>query len=365
MASGTRRKADRLTTAGNRAVLRAIRAMMVRRSGSGPAEAPLLSGGPATSEAKGRPVIFLHPGFARTATTTLQYHVLSRHPGLRYLGRPGPTPELDAGLAELCNADSAYFDDARVARLFRSAAAEDARPVVISNENFSLYKSKDKGLIARRLHAIFPEARVFFTLRRQEDLVASFYLTKLRKYLKGSNYLSFDEWFDIKRRSLHRSIFDDVRFFDIIECWAALFGRDRVRLFLYEDLRADPEGYARAMAGYLGVDAALFHALLSQRRDNAAMSIRYLATMRLAGRLLPRRWVRNLSHRLGRAGRPVKVEIGEGPRALIAEVCGEGNRRLQETYGVDLAGHGYTLDRPPTPAALGGVVRGSPGQARG
>jgi len=38
--------------------------------------------------------VAIHPGFVKTATSTLQRHVFPRHPEIAYLGLPAPTAEL-------------------------------------------------------------------------------------------------------------------------------------------------------------------------------------------------------------------------------------------------------------------------------
>ena len=246
---------------------------------------------------RGSNSVVVHPGFVRTATSTLQERVFAQHPEVHFLGLPAPSKELAWAIRHLCNADSLYFDEKRVGEIFaRSLAdADPGKTAMLSYENYALYESKDKGLIAERVRRLFPSARIAFTIRRQEDLVGSWYLTKLRKHIKGKNFPTFEEWFRIKNREPHRSILDDLRYFTIIEGYASLFGRERIGIFLLEGLKRDPRRFADRLAGFLEVDASIIYGSLTQHVENAAMSQRYLDLWMRFGPFLPKKIVRKLS----------------------------------------------------------------------
>jgi hypothetical protein len=55
-------------------------------------------------------LLVIHPGFAKTATTSLQQGVFARHPQIHYLGVPAPDPALDALLRRIPREDSTRFD---------------------------------------------------------------------------------------------------------------------------------------------------------------------------------------------------------------------------------------------------------------
>lgn len=314
--------------------------------------------------ARGRRV-FIHPGMVRTATSTLQRHVFARHRGLCYLGIPAPSPALDWAVAHICQADSIYLQADRLHDVLEAAvaAADRGQAILISYENFAFCKSKDKGLIAQRLAALFPEARILFTIRRQEDLVRSRYLTDLRKLIKLRSFVEFDDWYWFGFREAYRHIFDDLHYGEIIGCYAELFGRDRVSVHLFEELRADAGTYAARLAATLGVDAGEFASLLADKQDNAAMTEAYFRFWRRFGHLLPRRLVRKLARRTDRRpGRPARIELPPKVRNHLAGLYAGSNARLSELLGIDLARYGYSL---PGPAAAASPTSWPPGPASG
>lgn len=305
--------------------------------------------GPGTS---GGGRIALHPGFVKTATSTLQRHVFPRHPQIAFLGLPAPTPELEWAIRHLCQADSTHYEPQRVKDLLAAAiaAAPSDRLVLVSYENFALYESKDKGLVAERLAELFGGARVLFTIRRQEELVTSWYLTKLRVRIKRKAFVPFEEWYWWERREPHASILDDLRYSRTVEVYVRLFGAEAVRVVPFELLRREPAEFARACALALGVDAEPFARLLEGRRENASMSQAYFDFWRRFGHLLPRRLVRNWARRMPmHAGPAARIALPEAVRADIARLVAEDNRRLAALSGWDLATLGYTLEAAAEP----------------
>lgn len=314
------------------------------------------------ASALGRRIV-VHPGMVRTGTSTLQRHVFARHSGLQFLGLPAPSAGLEWAVAHLCQADSIHLQAARLRDELEAAiaAAAPGRTLLISYENYALYKSKDKGLVANRILALFPNAEIVFTLRRQEDLIVSRYLTDLRQRIKLKSFIAFDDWYWFGFREAYRTIFDDLHYFRLLDYYADLFGRSRVQAILFEELKDDPDAFSDRFAGVLGIDAGEFRALLRGQRENASMSQAYLRFWRDFGHLVPRRIARDLSRKMDRrGGAPARIELTDEMRAHLAGLYGEGNARLADRFGVDIARYGYSLSRegapPPSQDRVGGTT---------
>jgi hypothetical protein len=303
--------------------------------------------------------VAIHPGFVKTATSTLQRHVFPNHPEIAFLGLPAPTAELEWAIRHLCQADSTRFEGERVAATLRAAAlaAPPERLLLVSYENFALHESTDKGVVAERLSALFPTAYILFTIRRQEELVTSWYLTKLRVRIKRKAFIPFEEWYWLERREPHLSILDDLCYAPVVETYRRLFGADRVTVVPFELLKREPAAFARACASALGVDATMFAELLTGRRENASMSQRYFDFWRRFGHFLPRRLARKWARRMPMHDGPsARIELGEAIRADIAGLVAADNRRLAELTGLDLAGLGYTMAAPEKPERVVGAA---------
>jgi hypothetical protein len=291
-------------------------------------------------------MIVIHPGMVKTATSTLQKHGFACHPSIHFLGTPPATEELDWAIREVGRADSLYYDEAAVADVFRRAlaAAPSGRTIVLSHENLAFCEAKDKGQVGARLKALFPDAKILFTLRRQEDLVVSLFLTRLRHHIERKTYLPFDEWFRVAVREPHLTVLDDLRFHTIISHYARLFGRDRVGILLFEELKAAPETFARKLAQFLDVEGDRLAALLRNKKENVAISQNYLAFWPHFGHMLPRTVVRAIALRMPRfAGAPARIRLTRKQQTVLRELCAEENARLDADFGLGLDRYGYSL----------------------
>jgi hypothetical protein len=299
----------------------------------------------------GRRVV-IHCGLARTGTSTLQQHVFPAVDGVTYLGLPAPAPALDWAIRHLCQADTLYLEAERLAGVL-SKAIEAAAPdstVVLSYENFLLYKSKDKGLIAERLKALFPDAEVLIVLRRQESMVVSRYLTNMRKQIKHGALIPFDEWWEVERREAYRSVFDDLQYARMVDYYGRLFGRERVHVLLFEQLQEDAAAYAEQLAALLGTDARQVRHHLLSHRENVAMTAGYYGFWRSFGHLLPRQFARKLAMRLrSRGGARVAINLTPAMHAELRLLCADENAALARSHGLALARYGYLLPAADAP----------------
>jgi hypothetical protein len=291
-------------------------------------------------------VIVIHPGMVKTATSTLQKHGFARHPEVHFLGTPAATDELDWAIREVGRADSLYYDEAAVSDVFRRAlaVAPASRTVVLSYENYAFYESKDKGQVGARLKTLFPGAKILFTLRRQQDLVVSLYLTRLRHHIERKTYLPFDEWFRVAAREPHLTALDDLRFQTITSHYVRLFGREQVGILLFEELKAAPESFAHKLAHFLNVNAEAMAALLRGRKENVSISQSYLTFWHHFGHMLPRSVVKLIALRMPRfRGAPARIRLSPKQQTVIHELCAEENARLEAEFGLGLDRYGYCM----------------------
>jgi hypothetical protein len=301
-------------------------------------------------------MIAIHAGFVKTATSTLQRGVFSQHEGINFLGLPTQDDRVAAAIHAIAKVDSIRFDLRRIRETFRhhleSGAAREV--TLVSYENFTLYESRDKGIVAHRLKDVFGDCRIFFTMRRQEEMVRAWYLQKLPKYISGHNFLEFDDWLKLKMQEPHKSIMGELDFNPTVRYYEELFGRENVELFLFEHLRQNAADFAQRMASWLGVDPTRFARLLAQAHYNPTITQRQRDFGRFTTTYLPR-FLADRGARL--VPRPVRrrfkqfLERGPGAKpppsevldAWIADHCRAGNRALNARYGDQLARYGYTL----------------------
>jgi len=294
--------------------------------------------------------VVVHPGFVRTATTTLQEAVFSTLPGVNYLGRPFGDPDLAASVYALCRIDGVRYEGAAVRETLNSRLVE-GRISVLSYENLSSYKCKDKQLVAERLKHVFPEATILFTIRNQRDLVRSWY-TFVRR--PPRDFVTFDAWWTGLAADPTRNVLDDLNFDDIIACYERLFSVERVHVIPYEMLRDDPDTFARGVAAATGLGQAGIARAVRSSSLNAGASRRQLAWSKFLSEYVPRiavragrqvapGWMATRVNRWQAGGPRAQLTLSSDQERLIASLCADGNRALAKRRNLPLAEFGYPV----------------------
>jgi hypothetical protein len=314
--------------------------------------------------------VHLHVGYPRTGTTTLQHNVFVRHPELLYLGKPlhyfskkisgffsilmeRPTLEWERGL-----------DDFITNLVEPLLEKKPETKVLVSEEELSTGRltGADRVVIARRLHQLFPKAKLHVTLRRQEDVIASLYC-----HLRAEGMLPnipFPRWIEQQRRRLDvESVFQRFDYASLLEEYSRLFGTENVHVQLYEDFAEDPHAWLRTFAAHAGLDPEKTASLLDTADPDAHRNQRLTkreVAWKDARKLLPK--LPPLDQLTGsRAKTTLKSWLAEGEkldaawgpeeRAFLREHYAPKNRAVADRFDLPLARHGYAL-------ALPGPIRG-------
>ena len=310
-----------------------------------------------------RPIV--HIGYHKTATTWFQNQVWPSATSHDYIARPDTQRALLAP-------PGMHFD----AVAARAALAPEGRtrPVLLSEENLSGYPHNGgmHGLIgpemARRIHAVLPDAQIVIFVRNQREIVRATYA----QYVSGGGTWSLRRYLGGKAgkhgaltRSYKAPAFEWEHFaFDrLIAHYDALFGAESVHVYPYELLR-EPEAFLLRLRRDLGVTVPIGAA--QRPRANRSLGRGALLALRFAN-LFTRQSVVNKTtlidlpggQGLRHAAKWVIKHLPSQPLSLPADIeahidgfYGESNARLAERRGLPLAALGYPL------APLGGEGTG-------
>src|SRR3546814_155069 len=155
------------------------------------------------------------------------------------------------------------------------------------------------AITAQRLHHHFPQARIVFTIRRQEDMIRSFYGRHGRVLVNvpapyTDRHVSFAAWLEHAYRNLPAGILGVADYERTIEIYRALFGSDRIAILLLEEWAADDGSFADRLSAILGIDAVTTRRLLGNRHTHGQETTRYVHYDRFrkrfpaAGRIMAR-----------------------------------------------------------------------------
>jgi hypothetical protein len=312
------------------------------------------------------PKPIVHIGYHKTATTWFQRSVYPRVRNFAYVPR-------ERVKRAFLGASALHFDPAATRRELELAPD---RPPILCEEELSGYLHTG-GLMgflskemAHRIKAVFPDARIVIFVRAQPEMIAACYQQYLRgggthaprRYLWPSDSLRAAAAQPYK---VPRFSFDHFDYDRLVAHYAALFGRENVGVYAYEEIQRDARGFLERFAKEQGLDLDLASLSLAKRNASYSRAIAWLARVlnRFTARTVSdkRHWVHvpfwyslrrrlieglNASGLLGARARPEDL-LGAQTIAWIGQRFAESNRRLAALVSWDLGAFGYPLDPPP------------------
>ena len=212
--------------------------------------------------------------------------------------------------------------------------------------------SFDAHIIADRIKAAFPEARILCVIREQKDIILSTYF----QYLKIGGTDSVTDYltrsYDGRRPGFSPAAFNYI---DLVDYYYGLFSPDNVLVLPYEMLRDSASGFLRRLGTFTGKDLAGFAANATvsynkRKKDFLVPRFPFLNILRRKSSVngysplyLPgSKFVfDSVDSLIGISNkkrvRKVKRQIDE----IIGDRYAAGNQRLAERIGVDLSVYGY------------------------
>lgn len=309
--------------------------------------------------------VLLHVGYHKTGTTWLQRHVFNK----TELGLVSPmsikeTTDLIVLPNELDF--SAQACDAAVAEALSRLPAKNPLPV-FSNERFSGHPHSggyDSKIIADRLKALFPEARILICIREQKKVILSCY----NQYIKKGGATSIASYLNVSDRT--RVPLFDFRYFmyhRLIGYYQTLFGRENVLVLPYELFAPSAANYvSRILEFATGQAGSVFPgSLATEDISNRSLTGFELALRRLMNftvgyrssinqfSILPLNKkrtdaafeaLRGLNPLVpGSLNRAMMSRLEHKVSALVGSRYCESNRTTSELIGIDLSNLGYMM----------------------
>lgn len=212
------------------------------------------------------PPLFIHVGLMKTGTTFLQQEIFPKLKSVRYIdGR-----DVSFHLYRLVLEEDASYDPSLAQKYFYPLI--ERGPSLISHEILSgdpYYLDANQPRTTDRLAQLFPHARIIVTIRRQDTLLQSMYLKRLRDgdALSLGDFLrykdgTFRNYYAMEGRHINLPV---LKYDHIAERYSCRFG-GRVDFMAYEHLRQDVTGFVRSICDRIGEsEAPSFHNVDSNR----------------------------------------------------------------------------------------------------
>ena len=302
---------------------------------------------------------FIHVGYPKTATTTLQKRLFARHPGICYLGKPLTGKLLDIEYRML-NLDSIQFARAlpELREMFLAVMQQchDTRNALLSHEGFlrvTRYSGHDIGRTAERIKQVFSEpvadgfeTHVLITIRKQVDIIPSYFFDSVSRSPRRFRQFLADS-LENPLYGYFSSLFYDA----VIRYYCMLFGRDRVTVMPFEAFITGRDDFLKTLAGHLEIDYGTCLELASggsyNTKARSGSGYRLTANEYLLDQInrywpqlagLPRS-LRLLLKRI-----PMKnyvFAMTPADRDRVHALFAEANKRLSEEFDLQLEDYGY------------------------
>jgi hypothetical protein len=302
---------------------------------------------------------FIHVGYPKTATTTLQKKLFSRHPGICYLGKPLTGKLLDIEY-QILNLDSIQFartlPDLREMFLALIRQCPDDRNALLSHEGFlraTRYSGHDIGRTAERIKQVFSdplagslEVHVLITIRKQVDIIPSYFFDSVSRSPR-----QFQQFLSSSLQQPQYGYFPSLFYDMVIGYYSTLFGKDRVTVMPFEAFITRREDFLKTLAGYLEIDYGTCLGLVSGGSYNtkARSGSGYQLTaneyvLDMINRYRPQRTslprlLRQLLKRIPMNNYVFAMSPAEQDR--VQALFAGANKRLSEEFGLQLEEYGY------------------------
>ena len=276
---------------------------------------------------------------------------------MRYLGKVIPgynyvTDDVTRAIAGVTHGDHTWSGDGLRDVLTRICAEESRPTVLVSTESFIHVDSVPPETVADRIGKTFPDCRVVVCVRRQEDLLASFWRNHgafgshlYVQKAEGEGYqlpLSFDRWLELNFRRPFKNVLGSLDYDHIVGLYESLLGPDAVSVIPYEWMAQDLPRFCNHFADALGVSAGPFLALAEGHWENAALTpTAFDQLAEQASRGGNALTGEPSAPRSGEA--PVPAQMSERWATAISERFAPGNARLAARRNLPLRDFGYAL----------------------
>lgn len=212
----------------------------------------------------------------------------------------------------------------------------------------------DSGVIADRLHQLFPDARVLIGVREQRSMIEALY----RQYVRNGGVATLHGYLHPRNPAeIPQFRFDHLEYDRLVRRYQELFGRDRVLVLPYERLRHDQLGFVDAICRFCEVDPPTLPDDSDSYPGYGAKTTvlkRQLNKVFVRSSLSPaaRYYVKNHESRFDRLDsrmpRMLEDRIKTGWRILVEDSAAgryeQSNRGLAEVTGLDLRTYGYAIE---------------------
>jgi hypothetical protein len=175
-----------------------------------------------------------------------------------------------------------------------------------------------------------------------------------RRYWR--RYVSFDEWMEYCTAFFHYSPLESFLYYQALNLYKDLFGKDRIKILLFEDFTGNKTAFNNALAGILNLNPDTVSKFLEGRHERPRNTTRKIKYDRFRStffhntslsKFLPfGNTVKQALDNFLASGKPAQIHISDHWKNVLRGLYQEDNKKLAEEYSLPLADYGYPIKRP-------------------
>lgn len=331
-----------------------------------------------TINLKKEKIIYLHIGYPKTGTTTLQRYLFPKHSGLRSLQSDGELSFIKDIFH--CRENSLKRNIKPIAKELANHITDKYDHYIYSSESLTSFSmffrynpspyiyTLDPNSVARKLKTAFLETEVFdkvkilVTIRKQDDILKSMYAQVYNlvfKRFKVTN--TFDKFIKYAIENKDNFILDALQYDDVITEYEDLFGKDNVCVLVFEQFKQDKSEYINKLCSFMNINNNEAIDLLEDKHTNTKSSTNGYKTdkrelLNVLQYYLGRFNIKSPGIGLSKTGlyrriksikAPAKtlknIVLKEDDEKCLKELFSQGNTKLAERHNMNLKRYDYYI----------------------
>ena len=234
--------------------------------------------------------LYLHIGFPRTGTTTLQLHLFPKHPQINYFGR---TPRIKPYITLIdlaCNLKNEDFDKSYndLLKMTADFKFDDDKINILSSEFIVSFATHYNNLLdeenkicrtLKRIDRLFNDLNVkvnfFCSIRNQATIIPSFYSATSPELKRSMNYnaetiINYIKDKQEKNKKI-QNFLDGYKYWEFYNDFKKTFNDDKkLKFFIYEEYKNE---FPNNISNYLGIDEDITRKLINNKIENSSEGV--------------------------------------------------------------------------------------------
>lgn len=284
-----------------------------------------------------KPNVYIHIGYPKSASTSLQENLFKKHPGIHYLD----SPCILVNRKHIVVPKTLKFSTSKVNLLSSEGILWD------------LDWKKKINTLAR----LYPNAKIIIVIRRQQDILKSYY-----NHFAGEpviddksqrKFIPFSEWIDLHMSYSKRTFLSNLYYDKVVNECKKKFGAKNINILLFEELGNNLSEFSKSLSNILCINPVLTNKLLELSSKNPSCGLNELRKIirRIYPKLHPRKIlpsflflkIARILFILTKGIKPKKLKYTTKQRLRLNALYKQSNIRLQKGTGLPLKKYGYFI----------------------